>query len=278
MAEEGCAALWFQGVPEATGELVSGQVAEAQDGWCEVRDATIGGGHDVGSVVRAELIRWRAPGLRAFLQALRAPGSRDAPPPASFDLELEGARMAIETDDSTYDWLFDAQTVPSRFRGDLAAVWDPTARGDRRAARLDFAGDNAIRLEATVAEADLSGIAALQGTLGRAGVTRLWGEVTTQGLFENTLLMAVGPLVLDLRARVTPSWRSNPAAVLAEQASHAFSIRHLLRDHDVWRWRTPAGAIPIHPHPDLRSRTRSRGPRAARAFAFILSGSLGTAP
>jgi hypothetical protein len=197
LADQGCGAVWFRLVPDAMGVPVHGEVSETADGWCEVRDASLGGGHDFGAVFRAELIRWRAPGLVRFLQALRVSVAPPAPPPASFDLEFEGARMGIVTGEPGYDWIVDTQTVPTRFRGDLAVVWDPSRAELDARLDLDFQGDNAIWIEATVDQTDLSSIAALQGTLGRAGLTRLWGEVTTQGLFEGFALPALAPVLLD---------------------------------------------------------------------------------
>lgn len=226
---DACARDWAVLVAvSGLGDVFNGPVTEV-DGWCEARAVTLGDvpEGELGAEVRVDALRWRGEGLDALAAGTGLP--------TALEVEMEGLRVLTQAGDSTLTWLMERQQARSGIDGALSVAWDAGTR-DLTVSRLDldFPGEGAIALTATVAGLDLSSEAALTVSLGSAGLTRLTAEVALRGLFEAYLLMPLGAALLDgspdpeaeaerLRARALAEVARLPEAIFPEPARAALS-------------------------------------------------------
>lgn len=191
--DDPCAALWARlgTVPlggVASGPL-SGEVRQAEDGWCEARDIRSGRPEDR-VVVAVDALRWRGEGLDALAAGTGLP--------TSVEVQVDGYRIVPNIDDPLWTWVQARQTARAGIDGRLAASWDGATRELRiTEASIDFPGPSVIRADATVAGVDLSSPAAARASLRLAGVVALDVEVVTHGLFETYVLPTLAYDFLD---------------------------------------------------------------------------------
>ena len=117
--------------------------------------------------------------------------------PEGLEIAVEGLRLVVQTGNPQMDWLFAAQSRPNAIAAELSLGWDPTARKLRlEGMSIDFPGDNLVEASATVTGVDLSSTGAAQMSATSFALTEFDARITTHGLFEWYVLMALGPAVL----------------------------------------------------------------------------------
>ena len=140
--------------------------------------------------------------------------------PEGLEIVAEGLRLVVQTGDARMDWLFAAQSRPNGINAEAALAWDPAAKVLRlEGLSMDFPGDNLVEASATVTGVDLSSTGAMQMSATRFALTGFDARITTHGLFEWYLLMALGPVVLpnegDMDAAVE-GMRADLVAIVGE--------------------------------------------------------------
>ncbi len=160
------------------------------DGWCRVEALEILTGGEYQPDVKIGSLEWRGTGVQGLFDG--------SVPPEALDLRFRDFRLGFKTPDPVMTYLIQAQAGHSNIDGDLAATWDPAKRRlEVTRADLDFPGDNAIRMTASVSNVDLSSLGAMQMSLTGFAVNRLRFEVQSNGLFEGYFLMPIGALLLE---------------------------------------------------------------------------------
>ena len=117
--------------------------------------------------------------------------------PEGLEVAVEGLRLVVQTGNPQMDWLFAAQSRPNAIAAELSLAWDPAARTLRlEGMSIDFPGDNLVEASATVTGVDLSSTGAAQMSATSFALTEFDARITSHGLFEWYVLMALGPTVL----------------------------------------------------------------------------------
>jgi hypothetical protein len=184
-----CAAAWAR-IAEGLVEVASVGGRVAQDGdWCMVEEARLDlpGGY---------VPDWHVDRLRFRGSALGwiADGSTA---PEGLEVTVEGLRLVVQTGNPQMDWIFAAQARPNRIDAEAAMNWDPAGKRLRlEGLRIDFPGENLLGLSATIEGVDLSSTGAMQMSATSFALTEADLSITTHGLFEWYVLMALGPMVL----------------------------------------------------------------------------------
>jgi hypothetical protein len=117
--------------------------------------------------------------------------------PEGLEIVAEGLRLVVQTGNPRMDWLIAAQSRPNRIDAKAALAWNPAGRVlQLETLSLDFPGENLIEARATLTGVDLSSTGAAQMSATSFALTAFDAQITTHGLFEGYLLMALGPVVL----------------------------------------------------------------------------------
>jgi hypothetical protein len=215
-----CTAAWAK-VGEGLGAM--GQVSAAsvrQDGdWCVAEAPVL----DIDGQYRPD---WHMDRLRFRGTALGwiADGSTL---PEGLEVAVEGLRLVVQTGDARMDWVFTAQSRLNGIDADLALSWDPSGKVLRlENLSVDCPGDNLVEASARVTGVDLSSTGAIQMSATSFALAETDLRVTTHGLFEWYLLMALGPMVLppegDMEA-AAQAIRADLQAIVAELPGSSFS-------------------------------------------------------
>lgn len=208
-----CAAAWAKlgGGLSAPGPVTAASVTTEGD-WCLVEAPVLDLQGQYLPDWHIDRLRFRGAALGWIAEGLGAP--------EGLEIAVEGLRLVVETGNAQMDWLFAAQARPNAIDAEAALSWD----GGSRVLRLerlsvDFPGENLVELSARVEGVDLSSTGAAQMSAGSFSVTEADLRVTTQGLFEWYLLMALGPSFLppegDMEA-AAEGLRSEMRAAVAE--------------------------------------------------------------
>lgn len=117
--------------------------------------------------------------------------------PEGLEIAVEGLRLVVQTGHAQMDWLFAAQSRPNAIAAEASLAWDPATRVLRlEGLSVDFPGENLVEASATVTGVDLSSTAAIQMSATSFALTEFDARITTHGLFEWYVLMALGPSLL----------------------------------------------------------------------------------
>jgi hypothetical protein len=169
------------------------------DGWCHLTDLRLGGESQFAPVIDIATLSWRQTG------PVTLTGDR-LTLPQDIDLRLDGLRIGVVTGDAVMDWLMAAQRQPNP----ISATLSLTTQGDTvtlNGLAIDFPGDNAVTLAASVRGLKTADTDTLFQSLPQAQLTALDLAVTSNGLFETYALMPLGTALL--------SGATDPAAQVA---------------------------------------------------------------
>lgn len=175
-------------VSAATGAEIPAASVTAEGADCVLTDLTIPDDGSYGIALTVDRLAWRGSDL-AVLEDLLLP--------AEIDVVVQGLRIRPRTPDPVFRYLLAAQAGPYGIDATASLRWDSLTNVLRLIALdIDFPGDDALSLTATVTGADLSSHAAMQTSLGNAVLTQMSLDVTMQGLFERYLLIPLGQRLL----------------------------------------------------------------------------------
>jgi len=185
-----CAAAWekLEGGLGTLGRVTAASVAQEGD-WCVVEAPVL-------DLQGRYLPDWHMDRLRVRGTALGwiADGSTL---PEGLEVVVDGLRLVVETGNQQTDWLFAAQSRPNAIYAEAALSWDAGAGVLRlEGLTVDFPGENAVQASALVRGVDLSSTGAMQMSVTSFALTEADLRVTTHGLFEWYLLMALAPMLL----------------------------------------------------------------------------------
>lgn len=147
--------------------------------------------------------------------------------PEGLEVGVEGLRLVVQTGSEQMDWILAAQSRPNGIDAEASLAWDPTAKVLRlEGLSVDFPGENLVTASATLAGVDLSSTGAMQMSATSFALTEADLAVTTHGLFEWYVLMALGPQVLpsdgDMDA-AAEGLRADLAAMIVDLPGTSFS-------------------------------------------------------
>ncbi len=169
---------------------LTGQYTGLSDGWCQFTDivfVTNGLAPDIAiDVLR---LKGDAFGYFTLDEALD--------PDLDLALQADGLRMVVQMDQPQMDWLYQAQSRAHPIRLDLALDWDMAGKVVTLSQLdVDFPGVNALSATARVAQVDLTSTATMEMSLAGFALTDATLDITTHGLFESYLLIALGGFLL----------------------------------------------------------------------------------
>lgn len=159
------------------------------DGWCRLTDLRLGGEYQYAPVIDIGSLAWRQTGPVTL-------SGNTLTLPQNIDITLDGLRIGVVTGDPVMDWLMQAQRQPNP----IAATLSLTTEGDTvtlNSLAIDFPGDNALTLSATVRGLKTADTGALFQSLPQAQLMALDLAVTSNGLFETYALMPLGTALLS---------------------------------------------------------------------------------
>ncbi len=224
-----CSNAWnrISEVTAALGEVMSLGVSRDGD-WCVVESPVL-------DLPGQYMPDWHLDRLR-FRGSALGWIANGATLPEGLEVVAEGLRLVVQTGNPQMDWLFAAQARPNAIRADASLAWDAAARELRlEGLSIDFPGENLVELSAVVAGVDLSSTGAMQMSATSFAVTEADLAVTTHGLFEWYLLMALGPSVLPtegdmeaaaagLRAAMRTAVADLPGASFSDASKAALGV------------------------------------------------------
>lgn len=189
MSAEQCQQGWQQAAAIMAGDPMDGMsFGISPDGWCEalVPRFALNDYQDIGIAA----LRWRAEGIdRLIEQGL---------PPLSLEVEIDDLRFITKTGDPVSDYAMDLMMRPYTTDASLSVHWDADALAvlvDR--ADIILPGTNSISLTGRIDRVDLSDLAALQTSAGRAGIGALSLSIVSNGMFETYGAVPLAGALLD---------------------------------------------------------------------------------
>lgn len=191
MTLDTCKGSWEAAVPmlDAAFRGVSEANPRADEaGWCVIEDVVFGNEY---RAYRIETLRWRGTDMRRLIdQGL---------PPRSLEIEIADARFApMVAGSEVQSYLLGVQMYRTATDARLSLRWDGVQKAlILDSLEIDFPGANRIEASARIDGVDLSDTAAIQMSLGNMGLSDLDLVIETNGLFENTLAMPLGALLLE---------------------------------------------------------------------------------
>jgi hypothetical protein len=188
-AEELCPAAWAK-VSAALGGVAAVSGTARQEGdWCLVEGLVLDQDGPYRPDWHVDRLRMRGSALAWLVDGAAAP--------EGLEIVVEGLRLVHQTGDAQMDWLFAAQSRPNAIRAEASLAWDATASALRlEGLSIDFPGENMVELSAVLTGVDLSSTGAMQMSATSFALTEAELRITTHGLFEWYVLMALGPNVL----------------------------------------------------------------------------------
>lgn len=175
-------------LPQDSARASMPQIVRFEDSWCVINGVSLA----FDRVTRMEIgqLRWQGVGLEAFV--------KDQTPPTSLSVRAKNLRVIATPGDPVLDYLLRAQAARNGIEASFGANWDPaTKRLDLTGLTLDFPGENSVQVAGAVDRIDLSSQDAILLSLGGTALRALRIDVVSNGLFENTVLMALGGALLD---------------------------------------------------------------------------------
>jgi hypothetical protein len=258
-----CAAAWAKVTSGlgAVGEVTA--VGVTQDGdWCVAENPVLDMAGQYVPDWHMDRLRFRGSALGWVVDGSTLP--------EGLEVAVEGLRLVVQTGDSRMDWLFAAQSGPNRIDAEAALAWDPAAKALRlEGLSVDFPGENMVRASAMLTGVDLSSTGAMQMSATSFALTEFDAHVTTHGLFEWYMLMALGPMVLpsegDIDAAVE-GIRADLVAMVGDLPGTSFT------EATKAALRALIGELP-NPSGDLTVALRAEsGIGPARAAGYALNG------
>ena len=167
---------------------VAAPTADA-DGWCHLTDLRLGGENQFAPVIDIATLSWRQTGPVTL-------SGNTLTLPQDIDIAIDGLRIGVVTGDPVMDWLMAAQRQPNP----ISATLSLTTQGDTvtlDSLAIDFPGDNAVTLSASVRGLKTADTDALFQSLPQAQLMALDLAVTSNGLFETYALMPLGTALLS---------------------------------------------------------------------------------
>lgn len=192
MREADCIAVW--GMAASTllnlgltgGELATPVVTPEG---CEVNDARFGPEDRYGLALRAERIAW---GGTWFHRLATGTGL-----PERIVLDWQGLTFSAVTTDPTMTYLLREQSVRNGISGHFEADWSSRTKTlTIQPSGIDFPGKNGLGVRAQIEQVDASSIGGLEKSAGSMAFTVFDASMTTNGLFEQYLLIPIGNALL----------------------------------------------------------------------------------
>jgi hypothetical protein len=192
MREADCIAVW--GLAASTlsnlglkgGELATPVVTPEG---CEVRDAAFGPEDRYGLSLRVERIAWGGTWLHRLATGTGLP--------ERIVLDWEGLTFSPVTTDPTMTYLLREQSVRNGISGHFEADWSSRTKTlVIQPSGIDFPGKNGLGLRAQIQQVDASSVGELQRSAGSMAFTAIDASMTTNGLFEQYLLIPIGNALL----------------------------------------------------------------------------------
>lgn len=215
-----CRAAWEAATANPAGPRLTGSYDGLEDGWCAFSGiflVTEGYTPDV----EIDKLRLKGDALGAFLLDERLD------PDLDLAVQFDGLRMVPQVDQPQLDWLYRAQFRAYGISGDMALDWDAATREVTLSQlSLDFPGSNSVSFVARVEQVDLSSMAAAEMSATSFALTEATLDVTSHGLFETYLLLALGGIVLPYEGDMdaaAETLRADTLAVMADLPVPAFS-------------------------------------------------------
>jgi hypothetical protein len=204
-----CATSWAKA---REGLSALGQVSAAsvgQDGdWCVVEALVLDMTGQYVAAWHMDRLRFRGSALGWIVDGSTLP--------EGLEIAVDGLRLVVQTGNAQMDWLFAAQARPNGIHATAALAWDAGARVLRlEDLSIDFPGDNLVEVSARLTGVDLSSTGALQMSATSFALTEADLRVTTHGLFEWYLLMALAPMVLPTEGDMDAAAASLRAELVA---------------------------------------------------------------
>lgn len=186
-----CEAVWNK-LSDSLLAVATVQGNARQEGdWCQVTVPVIDLPGQYQPDWHMDRLRFRGSALGWF-----ADGSTE---PEGLEIAFEGLRLVVQTGNAQMDWLFKAQSRPNQINAEAALAWDAVERVLRlEGLSIDFPSENLVEASAEVMGVDLSSTGAMQMSATGFALTQADLRITTHGLFEWYLLMALGPTLLPL--------------------------------------------------------------------------------
>jgi hypothetical protein len=218
-AEGLCDAAWAKvSAGLATFGTASGQVGQEGD-WCVVQGVILDLDGQYLPDWHVDRLRIRGSALGWLVDGAGAP--------VGLEIGVEGLRLVVQTGNPQMDWLFAAQARPNAIDAETSLSWDAAARELRlEGLSIDFPGENLVEAQAVLTGVDLSSMGAMQMSVTSFALTEADLRITTHGLFEWYVLMALGPNLLppegDMEA-AAEGLRASMRAAVAELPGASFS-------------------------------------------------------
>ena len=185
-----CAAAWAKvsdGLASLAG-MTSAEVAQEGD-WCVAERPVLDMAGQYVPDWHMDRLRFRGTALGWIAEGSTLPGG--------LEVAVEGLRLVVQTGDARMDWLFAAQARPNGIGAEASLAWDPAAKVLRlEGFSVDFPGENLVEASAVLTGVDLSSTGAMQMSATSFALTEFDARISTHGLFEWYVLMALGPVVL----------------------------------------------------------------------------------
>ena len=140
----------------------------------------------------ADTLRLRGTTVTVFLLG-------EVGPAAGLDAEvkIDGLRLVPKTGQSQFDYLLQMQSGAQTTSAEVALRWDKHSKElSLTRFEIDFPGDNAVSATARIGSVDLSTTGAMQMSVASFAIRQATLDITSNGLFESTLLLPLGALML----------------------------------------------------------------------------------
>lgn len=162
-------------------------VAMGDDGWCEIVDATFD--LDARTRVGVSSLRWRGGDFDRLID--------DQLPPRSLEVRGTGLQIIPVTGNATFDYLLGVQMSGMSISFGFSLRWDGLQNAlILNDADLTFDATNKIEVRGRVDGVDLTDLATMQTSIGRAGLRDLSVRSDFDGWFESIAVMILGDLLL----------------------------------------------------------------------------------
>ncbi|MCF2870059.1 hypothetical protein L0664_03175 [Octadecabacter sp. G9-8] len=157
------------------------------EGWCRLSDVEVP--IDDVSGLRIGHLRWRASDIARFIEG--------GLPPRTIDIEGVDFGMTARTGDPVFDYLLGLQMRQAQMSFGASLRWDGVQNAVTiNNAYFEFDATNRIEATARIEGVNLSDMAAIQTSLGTAGLRSLTMKSQFDGWFETYVAMIVGNMVL----------------------------------------------------------------------------------
>lgn len=186
-----CFGAWLPmsgGINSVTGAQAVGTVGQDGD-WCIISDLVIDFPGQFTPDWHMDRLMFRGAALGWITDGSTLP--------EGLEVTVEGLRLVTRTGGDRTDWLLAAQSRANAIDAELSLAWDAAGRVLRlEGLSIDFPDENLVEASARVTGVDLSSEGSMQMSATSFALTEFDARITSHGLFEWYVLMALGPLAL----------------------------------------------------------------------------------